>query len=510
MTEECIRKDLHKNLSICKGDGKKREQNRDKEKSLIECIQGLVLDLSSSMSMRLAIARRLDSYFLISERNTTIAAEVRAGTTSFLTLSYLLLVNPQIMSQAGVPHDDAVFATAVSSAISCFIIGFGGNLPFGCAPGLGLSAYLTFGLVQADLCSLADALTACWWSGILVLAISISGLTHLLMKTVPHAIKLAIVVGMGMLIAMIGMVSVDLIVSNPKTLVELGDVFTDRTLQLCLVGIIMVASLLYHNVKGAILIGISFLTLVDWTMNKSWPSAVAQVPHFHANDYLSDLLAVLDPSKASTLLVAVGAFVLICIFDISGVLYGLATLGGLRNEETDDIPGSLWAFIASSIGTLVAAACGSTPIIVCVEGASGVREGGRTGLTAIVIGLYFVASIFLAPLFGAVPDLATAPVLILVGVMMMPEAAKIEWHNMNDALPAFLTIVLMPFTYSITNGMIFGLLASGAFYFTTGQFFVDAQSVPSCKNDSSTETENLLQVQKNVGQMPNSVEYGTV
>ncbi|KAI2504030.1 Permease family [Fragilaria crotonensis] len=303
------------------------------------------------------------------------------------------------------------------------------------------------------------------------------------MKTVPHAIKLAIVVGMGLLIAMIGMVSVSLIVANPKTLVELGDVFNDRTLQLFLVGILMLASLLYHDIKGAILIGIAFLTLVDWTMNNSWPSAVAEVPNFHPNDYLSNLLVIFDPAKASTLLVAVGAFVLICIFDISGVLYGLATLGGLQNPETDEIPGSLWAFIASSVGTIVASSCGSTPIIVCV-------------------------SVPPATLFGAVPDLATAPVLVMVGVMMMPEAAKIEWGNMNDALPAFLTIILMPLTYSITNGMIFGLLTSIGFYFTTGQFWIDAQTIPTCKVESNAtpETENFLPANDKVS----TPEYGTV
>jgi AGZA family xanthine/uracil permease-like MFS transporter len=427
------------------------------------------------------IAEKLDAYFLISERNTSIGTELRAGTASFLTLSYLLLVNPQIMAQAGVPHDDAVLATALSAALSCFIIGFGGNLPFGCAPGLGLSAYLTFGLVQAELCTLQEAMTACWWSGIMVLIVSLSGIAGLLMKTVPQAIKLAIVVGMGLLIAMIGMVSVGLIVANPKTLVELGDVFGDTTLQLCLMGILMVASLLYHDVKGAILIGITTLTFIDWTMHQSWPSVIAQVPHYNPNDYLSDVFVIFDPSKALTLLTAVGAFLLICIFDISGVLFGLATLAGLR-DENDDIPGSLWAFVASSVGTIVAATCGSTPIIVCVECASGVREGGRTGLTAVVMGFYFTASLFLAPLFGAVPELATAPVLVLVGVMMMPEAAKIDWHNMNDALPAFLTIILMPLTYSITNGMIFGLLASAGFYFTTGQIFTDAKKLPtSCR-----------------------------
>ena len=186
---------------------------------------------------------------------------------------------------------------------------------------------------------------------------------------------------------------------------------------------------------------------------------------------------IFDAAKAHVLYPAVGAFVLICIFDISGVMFGLATLGGIVDESTGQIPGALWAFLASGTGTLVAAWTGSTPIIVCVECAAGVREGGRTGLTAIVVGTYFAASIFLAPLFSAVPDMATAPVLVLVGVLMMGESAKVKWENMNDALPAFLTIILMPLTYSITNGMIFGLLAAAGFYFTTGQFMNDAKAL---------------------------------
>ena len=365
----------------------------------------------------------LDSYFLLTERGTSIGVEIRAGTASFLTLSYLLLVNPQLMAQAGVPHDDAVFATALSAALSCFIMGFGGNLPFGCAPGLGLSAYLVFGLVQAELATLEEALTACWWSGVLVLVISLSGLSSLLMKTVPRAIKLAIVVGMGLLIAMIGLVSVGLIQANPKTLVELGPVFSDATLQFCLAGILLVASLLYHDVKGGILIGIIVLTVINWTMENAWPKSIVDVPQIPNTSYLDDLLVIFNPNKASVLLVAMSCFVLICIFDISGVLFGLSTLANLRSND-DEIPGSLWAFIASAAGTVIAAAYGSTPIIVCVECASGVREGGRTGLTTVVIGLYFAASIFLAPLFGAVPDMATAPVLVMVGVMMMPEVSK--------------------------------------------------------------------------------------
>jgi adenine/guanine/hypoxanthine permease len=264
--------------------------------------------------------RLCDSYFKLQERNTTVVTEIRAGTASFLTLSYLLLVNPQIMVGAGVSHDDAVFATAISGAASCFIIGLFGNLPFGCAPGLGLSAYLTYGLVQTGKCTLTAALTSCWWSGVVVLFISLTGFSALLMRIVPHAIKVAIVVGMGLLIAMIGMVSVGLIVPNEKTLVQLGDVAGNSEVQLTLGGVILVASLLHHDIKGAILIGIALLTIVEWWWHGTWPQQWVEVPVFnisHAQENW-DPMVVFDMDQASVLYPAIGSFVLIAIFDISG------------------------------------------------------------------------------------------------------------------------------------------------------------------------------------------------
>mmetsp|Transcript_1102 Transcript_1102/g.2180 ORF Transcript_1102/g.2180 Transcript_1102/m.2180 type:complete len:463 (-) Transcript_1102:13-1401(-) len=461
----------------------------------------------SETSFGTTIHDLLERQFQLSERGTDVSTEVRAGTASFLTLSYLLLVNPKIMAEAGVDHDDAVFATALSATVSCFIIGFFGNLPFGCAPGLGLSAYLTFGLVQAEMCTLSQALSACWWSGIFVLVVSLSGGTSLLMRTVPQAIKYSIVVGMGLLIAFIGLVTVGMIQSNPKTLVELGPVWSDSELQLFLIGILLVGSLLHHDVKGSILIGIFALTLIEWFFKGSFPTQIFQLPHYNSNDFL-DPSVLWDLSMASVIYPAIGCFVLICIFDISGVIFGLASLGGIMKSD-GEIPGSTWAFVASGIGTILAALTGSTPIIVCVETASGVREGGRTGLTAVVIGCYFAASLFLAPLFSSVPDVATAPVLVMVGVMMMGEAAKIEWDKMNDALPAFLTIILMPLSYSITNGMIFGLLSAFGFYFTTGQFMKDANELQSSCSQRDGPEENE-EGTKLVEEEAKSGSYGTV
>eukprot|EP00751_Fragilariopsis_kerguelensis_P018101 CAMPEP_0170841394 /NCGR_PEP_ID=MMETSP0734-20130129/5151_1 /TAXON_ID=186038 /ORGANISM="Fragilariopsis kerguelensis, Strain L26-C5" /LENGTH=498 /DNA_ID=CAMNT_0011209393 /DNA_START=267 /DNA_END=1763 /DNA_ORIENTATION=- len=434
----------------------------------------------------------VDNYFQISERGSSVTQEIRAGTASFFTLSYLLLVNPQVMAKAGVSQQDCVFATSLSSAISCFIVGIGGNLPFGTAPGIGLSAYLSYSLVQAQLCTVNEALTSVFTSGIVLLIVALTGMTAFLMKIVPDCVKYGIVVGMGLLIAMIGMVSVNLIVPNDQTMIGLGPVTTDIELQLTMVGLLLVGTLLYWNVKGGILIGMGVIAIIQWTVTTTWPTQLIELPTIQNNNYIQ-FDVMFDPSKAVVLWTAVGCFLLICVFDISGTVFGLATLqGGLIDSETGHIPGSLWVFMASAAGTVVASFFGSTPIICCVETASGIKEGGRTGLTAVVIGIYFLLSLFLSPLFAAVPNDATAPVLILVGVMMMGESSKVDWHDMSQAVPAFLTLALMPFTYSITTGMIFGLATAAVFYVTKGQLWEDMQSLRSRnRSNTSSSRQNL-------------------
>ena len=447
---------------------------------------------SSSLIARLGTSVNdfLDGYFCITERGSTIGMEFRAGTTAFLTLSYLLLVNPQIMSLAGVSHSNGVLATALSSAVGCMVVGIGGNLPFGLAPGLGLSAYLAYGLVLADLATLSEALTACFASGVILFLCAISGLAHVIMHIVPRSVKLAIIVGMGLLIAMIGMVSISLIVADEKTLVTMGNL-DNWDIHTSLMGVILVASLLYHNVQGAILVGIAILTLIFWTIQKSFPTQVFEAPHWDGSQYI-DLSVLWQWDRAATIYTAVASFLFICIFDVSGVMFGLGTLAQLMDDE-GNIPKSIYGFFGSAAGTMVASFFGSTPIIVTVESASGVKEGGRTGLTAVVIGLYFLLSLFFAPLFGEVPEGATAPVLILVGTLMMGEAAKIDWETMDSAVPAFLVLTLIPLTYSITNGIVFGLAAAVVFYFTTGKAFSDImRTIKKSRGETVDEVEPLL------------------
>ncbi len=255
---------------------------------------------TSIQSNATTMSEFVDDFFKISERGSTISTEIRAGTASFFTLSYLLLVNPQIMAKAGVSQEVALVGTALSSAISCLMVGLFANLPFGTAPGIGLSAYLSFSLVQANLATLEESLTAVFMSGILLFIVAVTGFTIFLMRIVPECVKYGIVVGMGLLIAMIGMVFVDLIVANDDTLVGLGDVTGDVLLQLTMFGVVLVGTLVYHDVKGGILIGIIVIALMQWTITSSFPEQVVDLPILRNNDFI-DLKLMFEPSKATIL-----------------------------------------------------------------------------------------------------------------------------------------------------------------------------------------------------------------
>eukprot|EP01035_Chromulina_nebulosa_P017709 gene17709-23301_t len=312
-------------------------------------------------------------------------------------MSYILLVNPQLISKLGIPATDVVISTALSSAISCFITGIFGNLPFGLAPGMGLSAYLTYGLVLGDGLTIKEAFTSCFIAGIILTIFSVLGISQFIMKIIPRSVKVSTIVGMGLQIAMVGMTSVQLVIPNEQTIVGLGSL---------------------DNYK-------------------IWYSFLANL-----------------------------------------------------NTVDGNIPGSLYGFLGSSIGTLISAVTGGTPIIVYVESAAGIKEGGRSGLTAVVIGFCFILSLILSPLFAQIPVTATSPVAILVGAMMMSPAVEIDWNNMSEAIPAFLTLTIMPLTFSITNGILFGLLAAISFYITTGQAYSDWQNYGKIRANADVAFSN--------------------
>eukprot|EP00516_Mucochytrium_quahogii_P003345 CAMPEP_0203754170 /NCGR_PEP_ID=MMETSP0098-20131031/7808_1 /ASSEMBLY_ACC=CAM_ASM_000208 /TAXON_ID=96639 /ORGANISM=" , Strain NY0313808BC1" /LENGTH=476 /DNA_ID=CAMNT_0050645059 /DNA_START=466 /DNA_END=1896 /DNA_ORIENTATION=+ len=380
-------------------------------------------------------------------------------------MAYILLVNPQVL---GTPHTgleltDVVVGTAVASAFGSILVGYCANLPFGLAPGLGLSAYLSYGLVKGKGIPWEGALATSFLAGAIMVFLAITNLSDIAMAWIPRTIKIATVIGMGLLLTFIGMQSIELVVSSgDDSLVMLGPL--DRfEIWLSLAGLLLLATLSHHRVKGAVVLGIFIVTVIMWIASDNWPHTIVEWPSESAPiwkkaTHLSMVLKHLSKYGSG-----ICAFLLVGVFDVSGVMFGLAVLANLHKEDHNGVahvPNSKWVFIAAGLSTMLAACLGCSPIIVHIESAAGIKEGGRTGLTAVVVGLWFFISLFFAPLLGSIPQEATAPVVILIGASMMGQAAEIDWKEMRVAVPAFLTLSLMPFTFSIPNGIFFGIVSN--------------------------------------------------
>jgi AGZA family xanthine/uracil permease-like MFS transporter len=281
---------------------------------------------------------------------------------------------------------------------------------------------------------------------------------------------------MGMLIAVVGMTSVEFIVANKDTLVGLGSL-ENYEIWLSFGGLILVASLIHHGIIGSILIAIVALTVITWAIENSFPKQIVTVPAFNSHSFSYLDFTDFDFSKCVT---GVISFLFIGLIDVSGVIYGMGCLAGIseKNEETGEviIPGTTESFVAVSLATLVGASMGGSPIIVYVESAAGIKEGGKTGLTGVVTGLLFLLALFFAPILSSIPETATAPIAVLIGVLMMSQVMEIHWEDMREAVPAFLTLLVMPLTLSITDGIAAGLLASLALYITTGDIWRDVKA----------------------------------
>ena len=290
----------------------------------------------------------------------------------------------------------------------------------------------------------------------------------MIMSVIPHSVKIGTIVGMGLQIALVGMTSVNMVVGSDLTIVTLGDVQSHKVL-LSLFGLLLIGSLIFHKVKGGIVIGIFVISIMTWFIEESFPSSYVQVPHLSRGPSEFIVFEKFHWFKCST---AIAAFVFIGIIDVSGVVFGMAKLANLTKDD-DSVPGSVYCFAAVSVSTIIGACMGSTPVIVYVESAAGIKEGGRSGLTAVTVSFFFMLSLFFAPLFGSIPTTATSPVSILVGVLMMSQATEIDWEDLSHAIPAFLTMTLIPFSYSIANGIMFGLVAANFFYISTGHFLKD-------------------------------------
>ncbi|MEM7582769.1 MAG: NCS2 family permease [Acidobacteriota bacterium] len=397
----------------------------------------------------------LERWFDLRAHGTSVATEVRAGVVTFLTMSYILFVNPQILSQAGMPAADVAAATALASAVATLAMGLAANYPIALAPGMGLNAYFTFGIVGAMGVSWQTALAAVLVEGVLFLALALSGARAALLRAIPDAIKTATMCGIGLFLAIIGLQGAGLVVDHPATLVTLGEV-GDVTVVLALAGLVLIAALLATGVKGAFLIGIGLVTAICWATGLSpAPESFVTVPSLP-----SETLLAMDFSSLFTgkLLVVVVALLFVDLFDTAGTLIGVGRRAGFLDAR-GELPRANQAFAADAVGTIAGAAVGTSTVTSYVESATGVEEGGRTGLTALTVAVLFLLSLCFTPVVIAVPVIATAPTLVIVGALMMRGAAEIEWTEIDEALPAFLTLALMPFTYSIANGISFGILS---------------------------------------------------
>ncbi len=397
----------------------------------------------------------IERFFHLQERRTSIATEARAGLVTFLTMGYILFVNPDILSKSGMPAEDVVLATALSAAIATLVMGLYANFPFALAPGMGLNAFFTFGVVAGLGVSWQLALAAVFVEGLLFLVLSLTGVRSALINAIPLSIKLGATGGIGLFLALIGFQNAGLVVDDPVTLVRLGEI-TEPLPALALVGLLAAAVLMARKVQGALLITILGSAAVAWLAGLApAPESWTSLPRLPRETLLAfDFAELFSPTLVTVIL----AFLFVDLLDTAGTLMGVGQLAGFVDED-GRFPGSERAFTADAVGTTVGAMLGTSTVTTYVESATGVEEGGRTGLTAVATAALFVAALFFTPVVIAVPSVATAPALVVVGALMMRPLKDLDWQRIGEAVPAFLTISVMPFTYSIANGLAIGIVS---------------------------------------------------
>lgn len=398
----------------------------------------------------------MESYFKLKENGTNVKTEILAGITTFMTMAYILIVNPAILSVAGMDSGAVFTATALSAVIATGIMGLYAKLPFAQAPGMGLNAFFAFTIVKQMGYSFEFALTAVFLEGIIFILLTVFNVREAIVDAIPMNIKRAISVGIGLFIAFIGLDNAKIIIHEEhSTILKLGHV-TSGTALLAIIGIIITGVLLAKNVRGALLIGIVATTIIGIPMEITpLPSAIISAP-----PSLKPIFFKFEWSQIFTPNMFIVLFTLLFMdmFDTVGTLVGVATKAKML-DENGKVPRVKKALFADAIGTTVGACLGTSTVSTFVESASGVAEGGRTGLTALSTAGMFVIALFFAPLFTMIPSPATTPALILVGLFMMEPIKEIDLTDFTEAIPAFFTIIMMPLSYSISDGIVFGIVS---------------------------------------------------
>ncbi|MCE4621888.1 MAG: NCS2 family permease [Desulfurococcales archaeon] len=417
----------------------------------------------------MSLKESLDKFFHISERGSSIRIELIAGLTTFMTMAYILLVNPIILGDGGVPPEGVVAATALSAALATIMMGLYANAPFALAPGMGLNAYFAYSVVPFIAAILATrnitdtepwkiALAAVFVEGILFIILSITKAREAVANAIPPGLKYSIAAGIGLFLTLIGFENAGIVVSNPATYIGFNiGAFTEKGPMIALIFILVAGVLMALRIPGALLISIILAAITSWALKVSPPpESIVSVPHFTAAFQL-DLPGLLDLGIATAVAI-VFTFFMVDFFDTLGTVTGLSAVAGLMDERgrVKDIGKML---LTDATGTTVGALLGTSTVTTYIESAAGVEEGGRTGLTAVVVGLLFLLGLFFTPVFTATPKYATAPALVIVGLLMAQTISKINLKDPTEAIPAFLTIAGIPFTFSIADGMALGFIS---------------------------------------------------
>ncbi|MBS4189426.1 NCS2 family permease [Bacillus sp. FJAT-49705] len=411
----------------------------------------------------------LERMFKLTERNTNVRTEILAGVTSFLTMSYIIFVNPAILADAGIPKEAALAATIYASVFCTILMALWANYPVAVAPGMGLNAFFAYTVVLGHGLTWQTALGAVFISGIVFLILTITGIRQKIVDGVPNVLKSAIGVGIGLFIAFIGFSNAKLIVANEATFVALGDVTSLGPL-LALLGLIVAAFLMAKKIKGALLISILATSIIAMiTGFIAFPKSISDIVSFNLPSLADTFLAMdIKGAIAYGIISVIFSFTIVELFDNLATLIGLTKKAGLVDEK-GKIQNLDRALQADAIGTMASATLGSTALNAYVENATGIQEGGRTGLTALTVGVLFLLALVFAPLIVFVPSVATAPILILVGALMISEVKNISFDDFTDVIPVFLTIILMPLTYSIATGLAFGFISYTLLKLLTGK-----------------------------------------
>jgi AGZA family xanthine/uracil permease-like MFS transporter len=407
----------------------------------------------------------LEQLFKLTENKTNVRTEIVAGVTTFLTMAYIIFVNPNILSKAGMPFGPVFAATCIAAAVGTLLMAFLANYPIALAPGMGLNAYFAFVVVGIMKYSWQVALGCVFISGIIFFIISVLPIREWIVNAIPKSLKMAIAAGIGLFLALIALENASIVVANPATLVTHGDLKTWPVLMATL-GFILIVALEHRRVVGGVIIGILVVTIISIIFGHQKFGGVFDLPPSVAPVFLQMDLA--GAFKVG-LLTVVFAFLFVDLFDNTGTLIALAHRGGFMRPD-GTVPRLNRALISDSSAAMIGAAIGTSTTTSYIESASGIAAGGRTGLTAVTVAVLFLLALFIAPLAGSIPPYATAPALLYVACLMMRGLVEIEWDDITEAAPAVITAIAMPFTFSIAEGIAFGFISYAGIKVVSGRW----------------------------------------